>query len=190
MDAARPTSGAKEGSMRRIRMLAASLFVSAALTTTVFVAPVGAYGGGADHDMWQVGISFNCNNPDFCGGGGNGFWAWAEFDRSADGNTTWGDLEGSFCFHLVPAGGDAGAGHISVEIESWTIEPGTAGPQTFFVWGEEIDSFRGQSQKIDLAHADSMIPAVPGHYTASDVFGFDPPPGVAVEIQVAFRPAK
>jgi hypothetical protein len=32
-------------------------------------------------------------------------------------------------------------------------------------------------------------PAVPGHYNTSDVFGFSAP-GVAVQIQVAFRPAK
>jgi len=33
----------------------------------------GAYGGGAGYDMWQVGISGNCNNPSFCGDELGGF---------------------------------------------------------------------------------------------------------------------
>jgi hypothetical protein len=36
---------------------------------------------------------------------------------------------------------------------------------------------------------DTGVSAVPGHYNTSDVFGFSAP-GVAVQIQVAFRPAK
>jgi hypothetical protein len=175
--------------MRRIRLLIASLAVSAALLFGP-TATATAYGGGADHDMWQVGISFNCNNPDFCGPGLGGFWAWAEFDRSAAGSETWGDVEGAGCFHTVGGGGGAGAVHVSLEIESWTIEQGSAGPQTFFASGEETDSSRGVTTTFDVTHFDTGVPAVPGHYSAVDVFGFDPPPGIAIEIQVAFRPAK
>jgi hypothetical protein len=174
--------------MRRIRLAITSLAVSAALMVGT-ASTAAAYGGGADHDMWQVGISFNCNTADFCPNLG-GFWAWAEFDRSADGTETWGDVEGSGCFHTLGGGGGAGAVHISVEIESWTIEPGSAGPQTFFANGEETDSFRGTATTFDITHFDTGVPAVAGHYTAVDVFGFDPPPGVAIQIQVAFRPAK
>jgi hypothetical protein len=174
--------------MRRIRLVIASLAVSVALLGGT-AATATAYGGGADHDMWQVGISFNCNNPAFCGPSLGGFWAWAEFDRSADGTVTWGDVEGAGCFHTLGGGGGA-AIHVSVEIESWTIEPGSAGPQTFFASGEETDSFRGNKTTFDITHFDTGVPAVPGHYSASDIFGFDPPPGVAVQIQVAFRPAK
>jgi hypothetical protein len=43
---------------------------------------------------------------------------------------------------------------------------------------------------FDLVHFDTGVSAVPGHYSTSDVLGFDPPPGVAIQIQVAFRPAK
>src|SRR5919204_4556945 len=52
-----------------------------------------AYGGGASHDMWQIGISFNCNNPTACAdfGGTGGFWGWGEFDRQGD--QTWGDAQ-------------------------------------------------------------------------------------------------
>ena len=175
--------------MRRLRVLITSLAVSTALLVGN-AGTAGAYGGGADHDMWQVGISFNCNNPEFCGDILGGFWGWAELDRSADGTVTWGDAEFAFCSHTVGGGGFAGAGHVSQEIESWTIEPGSAGPQTFFINGEETDSVRGTRTTFDFTHFDSGVSAVPGHYTAVDIFGFDPPPGIAVQVQVAFRPAK
>jgi hypothetical protein len=148
-----------------------------------------AYGDGADHDMWQVGLSFNCNNPDLCGEEIGGFWGWVEFDRSADGTQTWGDAKLSGCSHTVGGGGFAGAVSISVEVESWTIEPGSAGPQTFFASGEETDRFRGSTDTFDIVDEDTGIPAVPGHYSTSELLGFSAP-GVAVQIQVAFRPAK
>jgi len=174
--------------MRRSSAMLAALAATVALAAG-FTASASAYGGGADHDMWQIGLSFNCNNPSVCGDELGGFWAWAEFDRSADGTQTWGDLEGSFCGHTL-GGGGAGAGHVSIEIESWTIAPGSAGPQTFFASGEETDSFRGQSETFDFVDQDTGIPAVPGHYSTDEIFGGPAPPGVAFQIQVAFRPAK
>ena len=155
----------------------------------VAATPVGAYGGGADHDMWQVGISANCNNPDLCGPELGGFWAWAELDRSADGLQTWGDVEGAVCEHAVAGDGPSGGGHLSVEIESWTIEPGSAGPQTFFIDGEQTVRGHGTTMTIDLVHFDTGVSAVPGHYSTSEILGFSAP-GVAYQIQVAFRPAK
>lgn len=172
-------------------VLALAALAAAAVLAMGFASPASAYGGGANHDMWQVGMSFNCNNPSVCAdmGGTGGFWGWVEFDRSADGTQTWGDVQAAFCFHTV-GGGGAGAGHTSIEIESWTIEPGSAGPQTFFASGEETDTSRGHSNTFDVTHEDTGISAVPGHYSTSDVLGFSPPPGVAIQIQVAFRPAK
>jgi hypothetical protein len=176
--------------MRRLRVLVASIGLSLALAG-VLAAPVGAYGGGADHDMWQVGISFNCNNPDICGPALGGFWGWAEFDRSADGLTTWGDAELTGCSHMVGGGGPgtAGAGHFSAEIESWTIAPGSAGPMTFFASGEMTTVGHGTKVTSDFVNMDTGVPAQPGHYSTADVLGFKAP-GVAVQIQVAFRPAK
>ncbi len=174
--------------MRRMRDSVRSLAAAAALML-VFASPTAGYGGGADHDMWQVGFSLNCNTPEFCGPELGGFWAWVEFDRSTDGSETWGDLEGSGCGHTLGGGGFAGASHVSIEIESWSIGPGSGGPATFFASGEETDSFRGQKVTYSFVNEDTGIPATPGHYTASQIFGFDPPPGVALQIQVAFRPA-
>jgi hypothetical protein len=165
---------------------------AAAVLPVGFAAPAGAYGGGAGHDMWQIGFSFNCTNPapgacDFNGGTG-GDWGWVEFDRSADGIQTWGDGQTAFCFHTI-GGGGAGAGHSSLDITSWTIAPGSGGPQTFFASGTETDSFRGMTQTITFTSEDTGIPAVPGHYDTSQILGFSAP-GIAFHLQVAFRPAK
>jgi hypothetical protein len=180
--------------MRRLTVLVSLTAILALAGVALTVGPAGAYGGGASHDMWQVGLSFNCNNPDLCTpdmGGTGGFWGWAEFDRSADGTQTWGDAEFAFCAHTVAGGGPdlAGGGHTSIEIESWTIAPGSAGPQTFYASGEETDTFRGTKTTFDFTNQDTGISAVPGHYSTSDVLGFTAP-GVAIQIQVAFRPAK
>jgi hypothetical protein len=175
--------------MRRLILLAAAL-AAATMLGVGYASPAGAYGGGAGHDMWQVGISENCNNPSFCNpsGGTGGFWGWVEFDRSADGTQTWGDAQFADCFHTV-GGGGAGAGHTSIDITSWTIGPGSAGPQTFFVSGVETDTFGGAKQTFTIENRDAGITAVPGHYRTSDVFEFAPP-GVSFQEQVSFRPAK
>jgi hypothetical protein len=170
-------------------MLVTSLAATAVLLA-VAVSPVGAYGGGADHDMWQVGLSFNCNNPGFCGSPQGGFWGWVEFDRSADGTQTWGNAELTGCAHTVGGGGFAGAFHLSIDVTSWTIGAGSAGPQTFFASGVGTESFRGEKVTAPFSNMDTGIPAAPGHYSTSEILGFAPPPGVAFQIQVAFRPAK
>jgi hypothetical protein len=172
--------------MRRVLLF----LVPLTLAGSIAAAPAAnAYGGGAAHDMWQVGISGNCNNPSVCGNDLGGFWGWAEFDRA--GTQTWGDAEITGCGHLVGGGGphSAGAGHSSIEIESWTIEPGSAGPQTFFASGEQTDFFPGGRDTFDFTHEDTGIPAEPGHHGTADVLGFSAP-GVAFQIQVAFRAAK
>jgi hypothetical protein len=179
--------------MKRLAVLVSLIAMLALAALGATAAPAGAYGGGANHDMWQVGLSFNCNNPDFCDAELGGFWGWFEFDRSADGTQTWGDAQATFCFHTVGGGGpgSAGAGHSSVEIESWTIEEGSAGPQTFFASGEVTDfAPGGVKETSEFTHLDTGIPATPGHYSTTQILGFVPPPGVALQIQVAFRPAK
>jgi hypothetical protein len=168
---------------RSILMLAA--LAAAAMLAVGFASPAGAYGGGANHDMWQVGFSMNCNNPSLCADlGTGGDWGWAEFDRSADGTQTWGDAQTTFCFHTI-GGGGAGAGHTSIDITSWTISDSG----TFVASGTETDSFRGMTQTFTVTDEDTGIPATPGQYNTSQILGFSAP-GVAIQIQVAFRPAK
>jgi hypothetical protein len=177
--------------MRRLKMMVASLGVAVCLMV-VSVAQVSAYGGGAGHDTWQIGISANCNNPAVCGQFLGGFWGWAEFDRSADGTQTWGDAEFAGCSHMVGGGGPgtAGAGHVSVEIESWTIAAGSAGPMTFWATGEQTLFLRGGVKlTVPFVNFDTGFSATPGHYSTVDVLGFKAP-GVAYQIQISFRAAK
>jgi hypothetical protein len=176
--------------MRRSLLMLAALAAAAALAGG-FASSAGAYGGGATHDTWQVGLSFNCNNstyfmclnPDTGLPELGGFWGWVEFDRFADGTIT-GDAQFAGCGHTTGGGGpgSAGAGHEDLDITSAHLGPaqpgdpnfGTPGAQVFYVDGASDPEFLG----------DSGIPAEPGHYS------FHPAPGVAGEMQVALRLAK
>jgi len=168
---------------------AAAMVVGSAGMTVAWAPSAGAYGKVGTLNVWQVGLSFNCNNPSVCGSDETGgFWGWVQFNQNPVTGTTDGDAEFAFCFHTV-GGGGAGAGHESLEITSWTIAPGSAGPHTFYISGTETDSFRGQQETIPVVDEDSGIPADPGHYNATDVFGQTPPPGIAIQLQVAYKPA-
>jgi hypothetical protein len=129
--------------------------------------------------QWQIGLSFNCDNPTFCSDLG-GFWGWAEFDSDNS-----GDAEVAGCDHLQggPAGG---AQHISIEITGWTI----GGNGDFFVTGEE-DTITGHTGGppitviINSENFDTGVPAAAGHYSVQALFGMQAPPGTNFEIQVA-----
>src|SRR5438876_8254293 len=111
----------KGGLMRRSVLMLATLAAATALAAG-FASSAGAYGGGASHDMWQIGISGNCNNPSFCGEELGGFWGWVEFDRFADGTIT-GDEQVTGCGHFIHGGGSFGAEHADVDITSAHLGP-------------------------------------------------------------------
>jgi hypothetical protein len=133
--------------MRRSVLMVAVLVAAAALAAG-FASSAGAYGGGASHDTWQIGLSFNCNNPasSFCQNPETGlpelggFWGWVEFDRFADGTIT-GDEQVTGCGHTLGGGGFAGAEHADVDITSAHLvaagpdDPnfGTPGAQVFYI---------------------------------------------------------
>src|SRR6059058_4031500 len=133
--------------MRRSFLMLAALAATAALAAG-FVSSAGAYGGGASHDTWQIGISGNCNNPasSFCQNPVTGspelggFWGWVEFDRFADGTIT-GDAQETGCGHFLGGGGSFGAEHADVDITSAHLGPpqpddvnfGTPGAQVFYI---------------------------------------------------------
>jgi hypothetical protein len=162
-------------------IVAGAAFVAVGLTASA----AGAYGSAA---QWQIAISMNCNNASLCGGGGGGFWGWAEFD-----NNNTGDAEFTGCGHLIPAHGDAGAGHISIDVMGWYIAPGSAGPQTFYVVSETDTSYGHGSPTSETflnENMDTGVPAVPGHYSlAQQAFGFTGP-GVSFQLQVVKIPGK
>jgi hypothetical protein len=165
-----------------VAIVAGAALVAAGLTAST----AGAYGSAA---QWQIAISFNCNNASLCGGGGGGIWIWAEFDNDGTGDATVTD-----CGHLVAAhGAFSGADHVNVDMHSWTIAPGSAGPATFVITSE-TDTIvgHGTPQVIDIPseNFDTGIPAVPGHYSiAAAVFGFTGP-GVTAQLQVVKIPGK
>jgi hypothetical protein len=173
--------------MKRLTVLASLVAMLALASLAATATPAGAYGGGADHDMWQIGISGNCNNPSFCGEELGGVWGWVEFDRFADGTIT-GDAKVAGCFHLPggAGGGGGGAEFADIDITSAHIgpaqpeDPNYPGGQVFYV---DANVVNGVTNDPDFL-GDSGIPVEAGHYS------FHPVAGVAFELQVAFRPAK
>ena len=171
------------GALRRSILIGALLAASATLAVG-FASPAGAYGGGAGHDTWQVGISDNCNNPSFCGADGlGGGWGWIEFDRFADGTIT-GDAQVTGCAHF--RGGGGGAFHADVDITSAHIgasqpgDPNFPSGQVFYVDTNVVNGVPIDPEFL----GDTGVPTEPGHYSAH------PAPGVVDNLQVSFRPAK
>ncbi len=163
------------------RLLAVSSVLLMLSLLQVAVPPAHGYGKSA---LWQVTISGNCNNPSLCSSTSvGGFWVWAEFDSGSKGDATVTD-----CEHFGSTRPYGGAQHVNVEITGWTIAPGSAGPQTFFVTSE-IDTITGHTGgrpvviNIPSELFDTGVPAVAGHYSTQDVLGFSAP-GISFQIQV------
>jgi len=148
-----------------------------------------AYGNDA---LWQIGLSFNCNNKDLCLNppfGIGGLWGWIEFDTGGEGDAT---LAG--CTHLSSdLGLLTGANYLHIEITDWTIVPHSAGPATFVITDGTVTlsgvNTRGAPVTVPLSLAfggalDTGVPAAAGHYSYLSLFGFMPPPGVNYQIQV------
>jgi hypothetical protein len=186
-----------------LRRIVSALAISVCAAFAVVAlgnAPASAYGHNGTLDMWQVGMSFNCNNRALCGDQLGGFWGWAQFTRDPVTGDTDADAQLTGCFHSAPGVGAAGAQHFSVDAPGWIIQPGSAGPQTFFLTtGEMTFTGHGQPVTVPLTQDDGSmvtpanpldtgIPAVPGHYSTTELMGFSAP-GISANIQVAFKPA-
>ena len=136
--------------MKRLTVLVSLVAMLALAALGATAAPAGAYGGGADHDMWQIGLSFNCNNPDICGTDLGGFWGWAELDRFADGTQTWGDAEFAFCFHTV-GGGGGGRWRAHLAGDRELDDRARVGRATdLLITGEQTDTFHGTKETTEL----------------------------------------
>jgi hypothetical protein len=91
-----------------------------------------AYGGDGAMDVYQFGVSFNCNNRSFCGSENlGGFWGWAELDH----NPATGQNSGDAVFEGCSHGEFKGAGHTTQDISDWWVAAGSAGPRTLFCDG-------------------------------------------------------
>jgi len=192
---------------RAARFFVLAVATIGCLATVVAVAPAAqAYGDNGTLNMWQVGLSDNCNSPTACAGQQGGFWGWVQFTQDPATGATDGDAELTGCEHTT-GGGPAGAVHEKIDVTGWIIAPGhigdPTGPAAMTFWvtgGTETDYFRGQvftgpltdenGNPATLANpVDSGIPSTPGHYSTSAVFGVVPPPGISAQVQVAYKPA-
>jgi hypothetical protein len=175
--------------MRRVRgrLLATILPVGLLLSFVGGVLSVPAAHAYGNKAVWQVALSFNCNNKKLCGQELGGFWGWAEFDAD---NTADAELTG--CGHLK---GYTGAQHISAEVDGWFTAPGDTGLKDFWI-ESETDTLTGKDFNGPVTvhnpdppyPSDTGIPAVAGHYSTDQVLGFEAPPGFAIQIQVVKIP--
>jgi len=164
----------------RVLKGALATLVALALLVAVAVMRVPASHAYGPLAQWQIGVSFNCNNPTYCGSQLGGFWGWVEFDSD---NTA--DAEVAGCEHLQ-GGRAGGAQHISIDVTGWTI-----GPNGDFFVTSEVDTITGRTGgppivvTIPSENFDTGIPALAGHFSAQTLFGMQAPPGTNFEIQVA-----
>jgi hypothetical protein len=155
-----------------------------------------AYGGDGHMGVYQIGVSFNCDNRTLCVDQSTGqpelggFWGWLELDNAAaDGQSgVGGDGEFAGCGH---GGGFNGAGHTSYDIDSWWIanDPQNGGLPTFFATGTETDSSRGQTQSFPFSGSTGIL-AFTVHRPILQFFGVPTPPGESINVQVAYKPAR
>lgn len=175
--------------MRRKMVLLAALMAAIAAVLVSGAGSAGAYGGAGHMGVYQLGVSFNCTNRTLCRSDLGGFWGWIEFDNvAADGQSgTGGDGEFAGCGH---GSGFNGAGHTSYEIDTWWIapDPENGGLPTFYATGTETDSFRGQTQSYGFSGS-TGIPAFTVHRPILEFFGVPTPPGMSINVQVAYKPA-
>ena len=187
---------------RRYLCLAAGMLLTLGAMVGASAGPAAAYGGNGSLNVWQIGLSSNCDNPAVCGADQlGGFWGWVVFTQDPVTGATDADAQLTGCGHLVRGGGPgtAGAGHFAAEGE-WTIAPGSAGPQTFFLTGG-TQTFTGHGAPVTVPLTnddgslttpdnplDTGIPATPGHHSTQELLGFTAP-GVSFQLQVSYKTA-
>ena len=142
-----------------------------------------AYGNAHGTQEYQLTLSENCNNPDpnVCGGGGGGFWAWAVLytDGTFDATTTGCGHSGGPVLDLSPPYG--GAMHCNADGNWNTNYDGVE----FYILSE-TDACSGFGQgKPTISFTDygtpgmdTGVPLIPGHYASV------PAPGVNIQITV------
>jgi hypothetical protein len=95
-----------------------------------------------------------------------------------------GDAEFTGCSH----GTFNGAAHTSVEVTDWWVASGSAGPNTLFTDEVDTTTFRGTRTVETFLGEDTGVALVEGHQSTTELFGFSAP-GIAAQLQIAFKPA-
>lgn len=171
------------------------------LRSTVLLLPLAlpfALLAGASANASASGTEFHvvetlsCNDPTLCGNLNLiDFHGEAQFnaDGSGSGQLTVGTVvEGS--------GSAARAQHFAIGIAGLNGQPGWyIGQNGDFFITNETDTFAGHGgPPVTVSDAfppyphDLGIPAAPGHYDTTELFGFTTPPGVTFQIQVTRIP--
>ncbi len=176
--------------VKRLLSASAVLLASALPLALATAAATSAYASGAEI---HAAISLNCNNPSFCGSDGlGGFWGSAQFNSDGTGSA---QLIG--CSHLQGGGPAAGAQDFANTVADLNGQPGWfVGPNGDIWVTNSTDTFTGRSGGPPVTAfdpfppypSDTGIPAAPGHYNSTELFGFTPPPGVSFQIQVTQLP--
>jgi hypothetical protein len=166
--------------------------IIAALALLPAVVPVShAYGPS----QWETAFSANCNsNPAaqaICGPGHFGFWGWCAFAGGTEGGTsgTAGDCQITQYFNPT-LNAAVSPTHISVNINAWMIRtvqvaPGVFVPFFFATSSTFTCTGPGTCPPPGSFNGDTGIPALPGHFTAEQIFGLTMQvPGLHFIIQV------
>jgi hypothetical protein len=136
--------------------------------------------------------TLSCNDPTFCGNLNLiDFHGEAQFnaDGSGSGQLTVGTI-------VQVSGPAAGAQHFAIDIAELNGQPGWyIGQNGDLFITNETDTFTGHGgPPVTVFDAfppyphDLGIPAAPGHYNTTRLFGLTPPPGVTFQIQVTQLP--
>ncbi|WP_427889180.1 hypothetical protein ACQHIV_38060 [Kribbella sp. GL6] len=92
---------------RFVTAVAVAALTAGGLVSATSVAQ--AYGGDGSMDVYQIGLSFNCDNKSVCGADNlGGFWGWAELDHNPATNKNTGDAQFTGCSHETFNGMDTG----------------------------------------------------------------------------------
>jgi len=171
-------------------MKRASAAVAGATLLAAGIAMAGAGSAAASGtgrlDVYYLHIFFDCNNPSFCGSENlGGFYGSGEMDH----NVTTGANTGKALLTGFSRPTFKIISRTSIDVTDWWVGPGSTGPQSFRADEVATITSNGQTQVETLKNDDVGVPAVPGHYTTSQLLGSPPPPNVTEEIDVTFKPA-
>ncbi len=164
--------------------------------------PTSAWSTTQSLDTWHAALSFQCHVASICEDEDAVFSGSADLTRDAATGATHADAELTGAFAAVPGVGATGAQHFKVDSSGWIIQPGEAGPQTFFLTTGTM-TFTGQDGRpvtVPLINDDgslvtpenpleTSISAVPGHYSTTEILGFSAP-GISADLQVTYSPAQ
>jgi hypothetical protein len=177
--------------MKGKRLLRATVLLLSPALPLALLAGASA-NASASGTEFHVVETLSCNNPTFCGNLNLiDFHGQAQFnaDGSGSGQLTVGTI-------VQSSGPAAGAQHFAIDIADLNGQPGWyIGQNGDFFITNETDTFTGHGgPPVTVFDAfppyphDLGIPAAPGHYDTTGLFGFTPPPGVTFQIQVTRLP--